>query len=73
MYLEENNKCYTSWLKRPDSNPLAFEWFSSYRAKHYKLVGLADLLKDKTIYYWTPKIKYNPKSHLWIAVFERKD
>lgn len=63
----------TSWLKGPDSNPLVFEWFNSYRANHYKLVGLADLLNEKTIYYWTPNIKDNPKSPLWIAVFERTD
>ncbi|OIN95032.1 MAG: hypothetical protein AUJ48_03975 [Deltaproteobacteria bacterium CG1_02_45_11] len=63
----------TSWLKRPDSNPLLFEWFNGYQAKHYSVVGFADLLKDKTIYCWEPTIKEKPGSPLRIVVFERKN
>jgi hypothetical protein len=61
-----------SWLERPNSHQLLFEWFSIYQREHYTLVGYASLFKDKTIYYWAPKINDKLESPLWIALFERK-
>ena len=63
----------TSWLERPYSHKLVFEWFEHYRRKHYTLVGLADLFGDRTIYHWAPNVKWPPRSNFWVAVFERKE
>jgi hypothetical protein len=63
----------TSWLQRPESHKLLFEWFHSYQAKHYSLVGLVDLFEDTTFYHWAPNVKWPPRSRFWIAVLKRKD
>lgn len=62
-----------SWLERPSSHQLVFDWFFSYQRKNYTLSGFATLFKDKTIYHWAPNIEVEPESPLWIAIFERKD
>jgi 4-amino-4-deoxy-L-arabinose transferase-like glycosyltransferase len=58
-----------AWLRRPDV-PL-LEWYQRYQAKHYTLVGLVDLANDKALYYWTPNVKWPPRSSHWIAVLKR--
>ena len=62
----------TSWLQRPDSHKLIFDWFETYTAKQYRLVGLVDLLNDKSVYHWIPNVKWPPRSSYWIAVLKRK-
>ncbi len=68
----------TSWLRRPDSCSLLFEWYQRYQAKHYTLVGLVDLdlanlVNDKALYQWAPNVKWPPRSSFWIAVLKRND
>ncbi|RLB75934.1 MAG: hypothetical protein DRH24_18750 [Deltaproteobacteria bacterium] len=62
----------TSWLQRPNSHKFLFDWFETYKAKYYKLVGLVDLLDDKSVYQWMPNIKWPPRSSHWIAILKRK-
>ena len=69
----------TSWLDHPGSHKLLLEWFKKYQSKHYKIVGLVDLLQDnddlllnKTVYHWAPNVKWPPSSSSWIAVLKRK-
>ena len=62
----------TSWLQRPDSHKLLFDWFETYTAKQYRLVGLVDLLDDKSMYHWIPNVKWPPRSSYWIAILKRK-
>ena len=62
----------TSWLQRPNSHKLLFDWFETYKAKYYKLVGLVDLFDDKSVYHWMPSIKWPPRSSHWIAILKRK-
>lgn len=62
----------TSWLKRPDSHTLVFEWFQRYHKKHYTLVGLVDSFKGKTSYRWAPDVKWPRSSSYWVAVLKRK-
>lgn len=65
-------KINTSWLRRPDSPKLVFDWFQSYQNKNYTLVGLVELYKDTTQYHWAPKAKLPPHSFQYIAVLERE-
>jgi len=69
----------TSWLDHPGSHKLLLEWFEKYQSKHYKIVGLVDLLQDKddllqnkTVYHWAPNVNWPPSSSSWIALFKRK-
>ena len=63
----------TSWLRTEKSNDMIFKWFLQY-IKHYRKVGVVDIIgNDRTDYYWGDEASgYEPKSKLWLAVFERK-
>ena len=61
-----------SWLKQPHSKDLIFRWLAGYQAKYYEPVGLVDMLKAKTRYYWGAESKVSPRSEAWIAIFARK-
>lgn len=71
VYVENN----TSWLANPLSDRLILDWFRQYRQKHYKLVGVADMIPDiPTVYRWKHRAAgYQPRSDHWLKVFERKD
>lgn len=64
----------TSWLERPNSEKMIFTWSKSYRQKHYKLVGIIDILStEKTVSRWGDESAgYVPRSKYWLAVFQRK-
>jgi hypothetical protein len=63
----------TSWLVRPYSEKLIHTWFQQYHKKHYKRVGVIDIVsRTRTIYRWHDSaIEYEPLSEYWVAVFER--
>ena len=63
----------TSWLRTEKSNDMIFKWFLQYR-KHYRRVSVVDIIGNgRTDYYWGDETAgYEPKSKLWLAVFERK-
>jgi len=52
---------------------MIFKWFSQY-IRHYRKVGVVDIIgNDYTYYCWGDEAAgYEPKSELWLAVFERK-
>ncbi len=64
----------TSWLVRPNSGKMIFEWFQRYQERYYKLTGIVDILSmDQTIYCWGENaVNYKPLSKYWLTVFERK-
>jgi hypothetical protein len=64
----------TSWLERPNSEKMIFAWSKSYKQKHYKLVGVIDILStEKTVSRWGDECAgYVPRSKYWLAVFQRK-
>ena len=64
----------TSWLARPTSEKLIFDWFKQYHQQYYRLVGVVDIIStDQTIYRWNENaVEYTPRSKYWLAVFERK-
>lgn len=64
---------HSSWLSSSDSNTLVIDWFQHYSRINYTLVGLVDIFKEKTRYYWAPEIKWPPGSPHWVSILERKN
>jgi tetratricopeptide (TPR) repeat protein len=63
----------SSWLPRPGSKQLLFEWFSRY-INRFDRVGVVDLISDDSIVYmWDEdSIGYRPLSDIWISVHRKK-
>jgi hypothetical protein len=63
-----------SWLVRPGSEKLIFNWFDRYSSKYYELDGVVDILsKEKTRYLWGEDSKgYRRLSGSWITIHKRK-
>ena len=64
-----------SWLRRPNSNNLIFDWSERYTAQHFTLTGLVNIISpDRTDYYLPLSI--DPKSirlsQYFLLIYERK-
>ncbi len=66
---------HTSWLVRPYSNKLIFDWYEQYAKKYYDRVGIVDIIWPKsTIYYWGKEFAgYEPISKYWVSVYKKKE
>jgi len=66
-------KMSRSWLWRPKSEVMIFDWFAQY-LKEYKQVGFADMLSnEQTVYrFGDEATSYSPRSSDYIAVYKRK-
>jgi len=64
----------TSWLARPDSEKMIFEWLKQYTDKYYRKVGIIDIISQElTVYRWGRECEdYKPRSSHWVAVLQRK-
>ncbi|MGD0650978.1 MAG: glycosyltransferase family 39 protein [Verrucomicrobiia bacterium] len=65
----------TSWLQRPDSNRLIFDWFEKYQQEHLQLVGLVDILSaNRTEYRWlSPQGPVTPpRSEYWLTILKNR-
>jgi len=63
----------TSWLTRPESEKLIFDWFERYKKDFYETAGIADLLPEGTQYRWDEAAKgYTPRSPFWVSILRRK-
>jgi hypothetical protein len=61
-----------SWMRRPGSQALIFDWTQKYIVDGYELVGVADIFAGQTQYFWGEEAKsYHPASLNWVAVFKR--
>jgi hypothetical protein len=61
-----------SWGVSPDSDRTIFSWADRYARSHYEVVGIADILADRTEYRWDNAAKsYQPRSPYVIYVFRR--
>ena len=61
-----------SWLAYPQSDRLILDWFNRYAKEKLELVGLIDLLKTETRYYWDVQKQFrSPQSPYFIAVYKR--
>lgn len=63
----------TSWLARPDSPQLIFDWFRKYSREFYDCVGVIDLVSsDHTEYRWNEACRgYQPGSS-YLCVYKKK-
>ncbi|UCD31105.1 MAG: glycosyltransferase family 39 protein [Desulfobacterales bacterium] len=61
-----------SWLDRQDSHKLLLEWYNSYQARYYQLVGIVDIFEDRTLYHWEPNIK-RPQNPSFCAILRRRE
>jgi hypothetical protein len=61
-----------SWLVRPKSEQLIFDWYKRYQQEHYDLVGLVDILSSgQTVYRWGDESKnYSPRSQYTLSVYK---
>ena len=62
----------TSWRETQIFHTLLLDWIQDYQAKHYRLVGMAEIYRENTRYHWAQNAKWPPNSPLWIAVLQRK-
>jgi hypothetical protein len=64
-----------SWLMRPESPRLIFEWANKYLDQYYELTGIVDIAgSDLTYYKWNNEAKtYKPVSNEFVKIFKRKN
>jgi hypothetical protein len=61
-----------SWGVVKSSREDIFHWADRYIAANYRLVGVADIFRDHTVYEWGEAArKYSPRSPDYIRVYER--
>jgi hypothetical protein len=64
-----------SWQQRPYSQTEVIRWARDYAERHYRQVGLIDIISAaETRYFWDDaSVGQMPRSAHWISVFERSD
>lgn len=63
----------TSWLTRPESEKLIFDWAERYEKEFYETAGIVDLLPEGTQYRWDEAAKgYSPRSPFWVSILKRR-
>ena len=64
---------HESWLQDEHSPTRIFDWWSEYGRRHYRRVGVADILtRDHTEYRWDEAAEsYQPQSSYYLAVYRR--
>jgi hypothetical protein len=61
-----------SWLRKPGSPNLIFDWTQLYVANGYELVGVVDTLDEETQYRWGGDAKgYSPRTPNHVKIFKR--
>jgi hypothetical protein len=64
----------TSWMARTDKGVLIFEWLREYAPKNYRLVGLANISRDRGTEYHIPldDLDSSAVSPYYVAIYERR-
>ena len=64
-----------SWLRRPESPMIIFNWFENYTNANYYLTGVAEISEGKeTSFFWDEQARARqPSVHQVIYIFTRKD
>ncbi len=65
-----------SWLRRPESPMVIFNWFENYTSANYYLTGVAEIAEGAkgTDFFWNEQAHARqPSSNQVIYVFTRKD
>jgi hypothetical protein len=64
-----------SWLQRPKSSTLIFDWFEKYRQQQLRLAGLVEIPADgPTTYRWFSgdNMTVQTSSDFWLAIFQKR-
>lgn len=61
-----------SWLEDAKSDRTIFHWSEEYLRKEYRLIGVADMLREGTQYHWDDAETYTPRSPYRVFLFARK-
>ena len=62
-----------SWLQRPESERLIFNWANEYTAQNYTVAGFVNMVTpDKTDYYFDNLPQSVPRLGSYILIYERK-
>ena len=62
-----------SWLERPESERLIFNWANQYAAQNYTVVGFVNMVSpDKTDYYFDNVPQSVPQLGKYILIYQRK-
>lgn len=63
----------TSWLLQPNSPRGILQWIGPYSRKNYETVGVADIIRNGTIYRWDAEaVNYRPRSPYSVVILRRK-
>ncbi|MDQ3626283.1 MAG: hypothetical protein M3372_04050, partial [Verrucomicrobiota bacterium] len=61
-----------SWLGHANSEKLIFEWMNDYIARHFKLVGLVDIVSNERTEYYLPASEgATAKADCSLMIYER--
>ncbi|MDX2196113.1 MAG: glycosyltransferase family 39 protein [Cytophagales bacterium] len=64
----------TSWLTRPGSPTIIFDWFNKYSQENYRLCGVADMVGMNTNYVWDDQaLTYQPQGQELVLIYVRKN
>jgi hypothetical protein len=63
----------SSWPRLKESADRVFEWWSGYRGRYYRRVGIADMISDdRTDFVWDAAAEgYQPRSDEYLAIYRR--
>ena len=64
-----------SWLQRPDSRTVIFDWFGRVRREKFQQVGLVEIVAaDETVYRWDADAAgATPRPGGYVAIYKRRD
>jgi hypothetical protein len=64
----------TSWVIAPHSDTTIFKWAHDFIARHFEMVGVADIVSPNyTVYVWGDDAKrYSPRSESTVFVLKKK-
>jgi hypothetical protein len=65
---------FSSWVMRPESEKMIFQWMQDYQRRYYRVVGVIDIVSvNQTIERWGEEAdSYLPRSENGLLVLERK-
>lgn len=60
-----------SWLQRPGSHLLIYDWFVKYR-ENYERIGMVEIFEQNSRYSWLPEVVWPPKTPYWVEILKLK-
>lgn len=61
----------TSWLQKPDSKTLIYDWFTGYK-EGYQRVGMVEIFEQSSNISWAPNTHWPPTTPYWIEILRKK-